>query len=44
MLSDFSPILDHCSGRPERFSNPNGKTTHFRAECSEIAKQELIAQ
>ena len=44
MLSYFSPILGHCSGHPERFSNPTLKTIHFRAKRSEIAEQDIIAQ
>ena len=35
MLSYFSPILDHCSGRPERLTNPSAKSTPLRAKRSE---------
>ena len=39
--SYFLPILDHCSGCPERFINPNVKIGLFRVECSENLKQIL---
>ena len=35
-------VLDHCSGRPERFSNPNMKFGLFRVERSEIAYSLLL--
>ena len=44
MLSDFSPILAYCSGRSERLTNSTLKKGLFRAECSEIAEQDIIAQ
>lgn len=44
MLSYFSPNLGHCSGHPERFSNPSVKNSLFRVECSEIAEQDLLSK
>ena len=41
MLSDFSPILDHCSGRPERFPIQIEKSLTFELNVREIRMEKI---